>query len=417
MAPRECDVLIFGGGFAGLWILEKLVAAGYDALLVEASLLGQGQSIQAQGIIHGGGKYALRGVKDFAAAAAIREMPAIWRTSLQGQSEPDLSDAQVLSDRCHLWVPQGGWVSRLSAWGLMPVVQKAGLLHARPERLDASEWPQALRGSARAVYSMPEPVLSTGSALAALAARHRGRLLSLGDEAGFTLHLNDHGQAVAVMRSSDKGEVLRLHARCLALAAGVGNEGLLERLQLTGAPMQRRPLLMALLRGKLPILYGHCVKGGKTAMTITSHPWERDAPLEPGSSMVWQVGGEVAERFAGQEDGPAFRSAVLSAIREMLPGLGLEGLEMSAYAAVRAEARSSKHRRPSGVYAHWVSDHVMVTWPTKMALTPLLADEVLRELPARIGEPGGQGSPLEWARPEVARDPWREKGLTWHPLV
>ncbi|HEY6200467.1 MAG TPA: FAD-dependent oxidoreductase, partial [Candidatus Binatia bacterium] len=52
------DVLIFGGGAAGLWCLERFRSAGYHALLLESAALGCGQTIAAQGIIHGGGKYA-----------------------------------------------------------------------------------------------------------------------------------------------------------------------------------------------------------------------------------------------------------------------------------------------------------------------------------------------------------------------
>jgi len=172
---------------------------------------------------------------------------------------------------------------------------------------------------------------------------------------------------------------------------------------------------MTLLRGPLP-LFAHCVKGGKTAMTVTSHPWERGEALSTASGMVWQLGGEVAERFAGQDDSPEFREAVRVSLGEMLPGLSLEGMELAAYVAVRAEAKSSQHRRPSGVHARWVTDHTLVTWPTKMALTPLLADEVVAEMGARVGPPSGRGEAIAWPSAQVALDPWREEGLQWHPL-
>ena len=57
------DVVIFGGGVAGLWLLDELVRRGRDALLLESSRLGTGQSIAAQGIIHGGLKYSLAGAQ------------------------------------------------------------------------------------------------------------------------------------------------------------------------------------------------------------------------------------------------------------------------------------------------------------------------------------------------------------------
>ncbi len=55
------DIVILGGGIAGLWLLHRLRAAGYAAVLLEKSTLGDGQTIVSQGMIHGGMKYALAG--------------------------------------------------------------------------------------------------------------------------------------------------------------------------------------------------------------------------------------------------------------------------------------------------------------------------------------------------------------------
>jgi glycine/D-amino acid oxidase-like deaminating enzyme len=106
------DVLIFGGGAAGLWCLDRFRRAGYLTILLESTALGYGQTIQAQGIVHGGGKYALRGVRDFAAVQATQEMPQRWRRSLAGELEPDLSHTRVGSV---LSLAAAGLRSRLDA--------------------------------------------------------------------------------------------------------------------------------------------------------------------------------------------------------------------------------------------------------------------------------------------------------------
>ena len=55
------DIIIFGGGIAGLWLLGRLREAGYSALLLESRALGGVQTSASQGIVHGGTKYALTG--------------------------------------------------------------------------------------------------------------------------------------------------------------------------------------------------------------------------------------------------------------------------------------------------------------------------------------------------------------------
>ncbi len=96
------DVLIFGGGGAGLWLLDELRRRGYDALLVERYALGAEQTVASQGILHGGIKYTLSGLFS-ESARTIRDMPGIWRDCLAGRSEPDLTGTRVAAEFCHLW--------------------------------------------------------------------------------------------------------------------------------------------------------------------------------------------------------------------------------------------------------------------------------------------------------------------------
>ncbi|MDZ7825260.1 MAG: FAD-dependent oxidoreductase [Gammaproteobacteria bacterium] len=98
---RELDVLVVGGGIAGLWVLERLVRRGFAAALVEQDRLGSGQTIAAQGMIHGGLKYALGG-RLTRASATVATMPARWRACLEGRGEVDLRTARLLAEACHL---------------------------------------------------------------------------------------------------------------------------------------------------------------------------------------------------------------------------------------------------------------------------------------------------------------------------
>src|SRR5690606_23628222 len=77
------DVLIVGGGIAGVWLNARLRRAGFATLLVEKGSLGGGQSVKSQGIIHGGTKYALHGALT-GSSEAIAAMPGRWREALAG---------------------------------------------------------------------------------------------------------------------------------------------------------------------------------------------------------------------------------------------------------------------------------------------------------------------------------------------
>ncbi|MGH8582819.1 MAG: FAD-dependent oxidoreductase [Gammaproteobacteria bacterium] len=379
------DVLILGGGAAGLWCLDRFRRAGYHAILLEAHALGAGQTIQAQGIIHGGSKYALWGVRKFNAARATSAMPGRWRSHLTGASEPSLADARVLSEHCALWLPRGSMIARAQCWGFLPLVHQVGLLTSRPIPLAPADWPVALRDSAVAVYVLNEQVISTGSLLQALAAIHeRYVFLYEGADIRFNAGRIETGDAT-------------IEARATVLTAGAGNAALLRKAGIEHEIMQRLPLHMVLLRGALPPLFGHCVAGGRTQLTIT-------APA-PG---VWQVGGQIAEDLAYQDDPEHARRQALRAVRRWVPGFDPSGVEIALYRAVRAVGRTADLLRPSGVHVGQVAPGVVVAWPTKLCLTPMLADEVFALVSADLKSPAGyeRDQVPAWPKPALAAYPW-----------
>jgi glycine/D-amino acid oxidase-like deaminating enzyme len=381
------DVLIFGGGAAGLWCLDRFRRAGYRAILLESSSLGRGQTIQAQGIIHGGGKYALRGVRDFAAVRATKEMPERWRRSLAGQIEPDLRGTQVLSERCYLWLPRRSIAARALSWGFMSLLAKGGILSTPPQKLSDSTWPEVLRGSALAVYALAEPVIATGSLLQMLARPNRRWIFSYDISA-----LQFAPERVQVADTL-------FEPRSVVFAAGAGTAELIRRAGIQGDLMQRRPLNMVLLRGTtLPPLFGHCIMGGKTLLTITT-------PMQG----MWQVGGEIAEQLALEDNMERGRQTAMNVVRRCLPGLDFSGVEIAIYPAIRAEARTAEQKRPSGVHVSYVAPGIIVGWPTKLSMTPILAEEVFALVNAELKHPEEHEEPLiSWPTPPVARYPWEE---------
>ena len=381
------DLLIFGGGAAGLWCLDRFRRAGYVAILLESQALAHGQTIQAQGIIHGGGKYALRGVRDFAAVRATKEMPERWRRSLAGETEPDLREAKVLADRCHLWLPRGSMSARALSWGLLPLVSKAGLLSTPPQHLPHSMWPAALRDSALAVYTLAEPVIATASLVDALARPYRKWI--------FSYDLSDLRFTGERIQIGDQF----FQPRSILFAAGTGNADLMERAGIRGDFMQRRPLRMVLLRGAtLPELFGHCIVRGKTQLTVTTPT--------PG---IWQVGGEIAEQLANHENLEVGQRKAMSEIQLCFPGLDFAGAEIAFYTATRAEAKTAAQKRPSGVHVSRVAPGIVVGWPTKLSMAPILAEEAFALVHAELKKPGDyRESWAAWPTPPVAGYPWEE---------
>ena len=108
------------------------------------------------------------------------------------------------------------------------------------------------------------------------------------------------------------------------------------------------------------------------------------------------------------------RKVAMSEIRRWLPGLDFSGVEVALYRAVRAEAQTADLRRPSGVHVSRVAPRMLVAWPTKLSLVPLLADEVFALATAELKQPGGyQEAALPWPTPPLPRYPWEE--AEWFP--
>lgn len=383
------DVAVFGGGVAGMWLLDELVRAGFHALLIEKHALGHGQTVCAQGIIHSGLKYTLKGGMT-GSAQAIREMPALWRRALAGEAQPDLSGTRVRSDHCLLWRTQ----SLSSKLGM--VGARAGL-KVKPVKLTGDNVPEVLRACPGGVFRLDEQVIAPESMLAVLLQNHRERVIQA-DVADFEIAearvtaFELHGQ--------------RICPKHVVLTAGAGNAALRQAIGLPNGAMQRRPLHMVMMRSaELPLLQGHCVDGAKTRATITS---DRDAE----GRGVWQVGGQISEDGVGMERDEllAFAQREVAAV---LPGLDLEHVEWASYRVDRAEPQTPGSKRPE--HCAVIEDgNVLTCWPTKLALAPVLAADIIGRLSPPENQQGGTGIlPVEASvafaampHPTVAPPPW-----------
>lgn len=385
------DVLIFGGGAAGLWLLDELNRRSFRVLLIERRALGAGQTIASQGILHGGLKYMLGGIVSGSARAA-GEMTDVWRGCLGGGGRPDLREVRILSPHCHLW--------RTDSITSRAALSAAGfVLRTSVEKVTAQDRPAALAHCPGEVLRVEEQVVDAASFLQVLSRAHSTRIVKAGEDNGVEFVTSGPGCVDEVrLRGANTGRAVSLRPTTCIFAAGEGNEGLRHSVGLSGDIMQRRALHTVMIRGRLPQLFGHCVDGNKTRVTITSADDSRGLT-------VWQVGGEVAEK--GVDMTPS--DLVQFTRRELvsvLPGVDLAGTEWGTYRISRAEGRSKSGLRPDGPV--WRREGSVVSaWPTKLVLVPRLARliaDALGDPPA--GHETSVESPPDWPRPEVALPPW-----------
>lgn len=394
MLRARVDLIILGGGIAGLWTLARLRDAGYHCLLLEPRALGGVQTLASQGIIHGGTKYALTG-RLTGSSQAIAAMPGLWRACLEGRGELNLSRVRVLSDHQYLWsdASLGSQLAGFFAGKLMRSRIRPVSGGERPAPLQAT----AFRGS---VYRLEEPVLDLASLTAELARQlgEQARLLERPE--ALEVHA---GAAPGVTLAPAGGEPLRIDCQRLILSAGAGNGPLLARLGWRQPAQQLRPLHMLMLRGPLPPFYAHCLgPSANPRLTVTSYP-------AGAGEQVWYLGGEVAER--GVERGAAQQIAAgRRELAALLPWLDQSDSRWAALPIDRAEPAQPQGRRPDRCFVA-ERDGVLVAWPTKLAFAPELARQVLeRLLAAGVGpQPAHQESLAGLPRPPLGNPPWEQE--------
>lgn len=343
MAGKNPDIIIYGGGIAGLWMLARLRQMGYDALLLEKNALGGGQSIASQGILHSGVKYALAG-KISKLAKAISEMPEIWRGALKGKGPVDLSGAVIASERQYLLIPKGitGGVTK-------SLTQKA--LGKSVKEIPPKKWPQNIKdnGFTGTLIDMQELVLDIPSVIKALAEPYKNYIRK-GDEKS------------------------KITAKAYIYSCAAGNHDIAkDQKHDKDLQTQKRPLVMGMMRNAPFEVFAHLVgPSEKPVATITTHK-------DKDGNLIWYIGGQAAERVIDSKPEDTYKAA-RKAFTRYFPALDTSGMEWGSLAIDRVEGRSQKDGwLPDAPCIHQ-SDNAYYCWPTKLTFAPLLADMMIERL-------------------------------------
>lgn len=390
------DVAIFGGGVAGLWLLSRVRQAGFSAILFESGTLGGGQTYKSQGIIHGGLKYALQGIMT-QEARVMADMPRRWAACLNGVGEIDLSDVRVLSKAQHLWAPSK-FTAKLAGF----FAGKS--LSSKVDSLNPSEYPaifqyDAFKGD---VYALDEMVLDVPSLVLALVKRHQDVVFKIEPVSADEMHTNADGSLKAVTVYQN-GKALNVLAKQYIFAAGSGNEAILKKWNDPAISMQRRPLHMVLVKMKQQLpLYAHCLGfGARPRVTITTH-YTQDG------SAIWYLGGLLAEEGVSRTTEEQIAAAKVE-LKSLFPWVNFADAKWATIRVDRAEPKQASGLKPEGAYLKSIHNQ-LVAWPTKLALAPQLADEVIAHF-QKIGLTHEWCDVRElraWPMPTLSKPIWEE---------
>ncbi|MGI9289068.1 MAG: FAD-dependent oxidoreductase [Pseudomonadales bacterium] len=363
------DIIIFGGGVAGLWLLNRLTTAGYSVLLFETEALGRGQTLASQGMVHGGIKYALGGALS-GASETIGAMPERWRHCLAGDDEVDLSGVRVLSDHFYMW-SSASMTSKFTAFA----ASKA--LRGRIDRLPPADWPVVFQDPKFKghVYSLYDPVLDTTSLVEQLAAPCRDHIFKIDWEHAKLQRDAAAQQLQSLCLETGDGNV-ELKAQLFIAAAGEGNAQIIADAAADKPEMQCRPLHQVVLtHASLPSLYAHAL-GSKSSprVTISTHFTSSVQPL-------WYLGGDLATEGV-KRDAQHQIAFAQQELAGLLPWVDLSDADWRSFSIDRAEPRQTQLIKPDDAFAEFASAcaNLLVCWPTKLTLTPRLGDIVSNQV-------------------------------------
>lgn len=371
------DVAIVGGGIAGLMLQARLAKLGLSTLLLEQHTLGGEQTTKAQGIIHGGIKYALLG-QITKAASSIADQPKLWSSYLTNtllandqQNHLNLSKTKILSTHHDLW-NNGDLKNKLK----QIVMQKAFSSHGEVLTHHDKNFPAVLNNKQfkGTVYKINETVIDVFSLLANLAELNADKIIKI-DISSLQLNFDSINTANKInsLSFTDQGKTLTVHAQQYIFTAGQNNQSILDLFPKNNLlpKMQLRPLHMVM--AKFPNagnrLYGHYTGDGiLPELTITTHHTH-------DNQYVWYMGGKIAETGVNRNQAEQI-SQTKALIKNIFPWLDTTSWQWQSFIVNRAEPLQADGSRPDHAYFQNINNAI-ISWPVKMALAPMLCNKLI----------------------------------------
>ncbi len=392
MSDFKKDILIFGGGIAGLWLLNSLKKQGYNVALIEKNTLGGAQTLASQGMIHGGQKYILTGnISNH--AVNVAEMPAVWASCFQGKGDIDLSKVKTLSDEQIMW-SSGNMASNLT------VFMAAKAVNGNTIKLDKNNVPDVLKlgdGFKGKAYKLSESVLDAKNLIENLASNQEQDIYK-GELTELIKSGNNSDKAII---KDGNGNLHEVSANLFIFTSGQGNEEFAKMIGLNKTEItQRRPLKQIMIKDMNYPLYGHCITANpKPRVTITAHPIENN-------KYIWYLGGNIAEKSVSLGNIDAIKFAK-SEMMDIFPEINWDNKEWSVLEINRAEPNQDNGRLPEGSHFEAFENNI-IAWPSKLTFTPSLATKINKWLDDNDYKPSGEQTKLELPHAEIGLYPWED---------
>lgn len=394
MRTHDLDFVIFGSGITGLWLLNRLHAAGFHCILLESDALGGTQTLQANGIIHGGMKFGLSGL--LSPSEDEHDMVGTWRACLEGRGEIDLSGVRVLSQAQYLWSEPG---MMADAFNFLSSKLHSGEV----SEVGGDERPLPLQHEsfAGSVWRLRDFVVDVPSLIDVLAAPHRERIYRV-DYRHAQLEVDDLHQTRSITITGTNHEPFRLRPQRVIFAAGAGNAELLEDIGVSRPGQQARPLHPVVVKAPgLPPLYAHCAGNDqRPRLTVTTH-------VSQDGSLAWYLGGELAEDGVTRDERLQVEAA-RHELEALLPWLDWRHARFRSFRIDRIlpEHEGLLPRRNDRASVTRVGNHHVI-WPGKLTLAPQAAQQVIDALANERVAPLYAAPPaLPLAHPVMASPAW-----------
>ena len=391
MQTLKTDIIIFGGGIAGLWLLGQLKKSGYSVLLCEKHTLGGGQTIHSQGMLHGGMKYNISG-KATEGADSSAKMPSIWEECLNGKGILDLSETKILKRGQVFWAPgkiAGDFKNKMAS----------KLLSGEAHKADKSNWPDIFKQQKKldgSLYELEETVIDIPSLIKSFRKQYADYIFKAdSNEMEFLLKNNKI--------KSIKYKDTEIIPQEVILTAGQGNIDIAKKMdiKLNWPKMQLRPLRQVMLKNNLTELYGHCVGNGfRPRATISTHYTKQ-------GETVWYVGASVAEQI---NEGKTKEESIKYAQKELkslFPWVDFSKCTWASCEINRAEPEWDGGLMPPQASLNKVGENILCCWPTKLTFAPQLAMFIEKHLQEKDLRPlHNDKKPANWIVPEISPQPW-----------